>query len=41
MTQNWRDRPLTNLQVVINLISNTTAAQGLNKYHRTKVFLRF
>ena len=29
-TQNWRGRPLTSLQVVINLINNTTTTQGLN-----------
>jgi hypothetical protein len=26
---NWRGRPLTSLQVVINLIRNTTTTQGL------------
>ena len=30
LTQNWRGRPLTTLQVVINLINNTTTTQGLN-----------
>ncbi|NET44759.1 ISAzo13 family transposase [Okeania sp. SIO2B3] len=30
ITQNWRGRPLTSLQVVINLINNTTTTQGLN-----------
>jgi Rhodopirellula transposase DDE domain len=29
ITQNWRGRPLTSLQVVINLIRNTTTIQGL------------
>jgi transposase len=29
ITQNWRGRPLTSLQVVINLIRNTTTKQGL------------
>ncbi len=29
ITQNWRGRPLTSLQVVINLIRNTTTTQGL------------
>ena len=29
ITQNWRGKPLTSLQVVINLIRNTTTAQGL------------
>jgi hypothetical protein len=29
ITQNWRGRPLTSLQVVINLIRNTTTQQGL------------
>ena len=29
ITQNWRGRPLTSLQVVINLIRNTTTRQGL------------
>lgn len=29
ITQNWRGRPLTSLEVVINLISNTTTKQGL------------
>jgi hypothetical protein len=29
ITQNWRGRPLTSLQVVINLIRNTTTSQGL------------
>ncbi len=30
ITQNWRGRPLTSLQVVINLINNTTTTQVLN-----------
>ena len=29
ITNNWRGRPLTSLQVVINLIRNTTTTQGL------------
>lgn len=29
ITNNWRGRPLTSLQVVINLIRNTTTIQGL------------
>ena len=29
ITQNWRGRPLTSLEVVINLIRNTTTKQGL------------
>ncbi len=29
ITQNWRGRPLTSLQVMINLIRNTTTTQGL------------
>ncbi len=29
ITQNWRGRPLTSLQVIINLISSTTTEQGL------------
>lgn len=29
ITQNWRGRPLTSLQVVINLISHTTTTKGL------------
>jgi hypothetical protein len=29
ITQNWRGRPLTSLQVVINLLRNTTTRQGL------------
>ena len=29
ITQNWRGRPLTGMQVVINLIRNTTTTQGL------------
>jgi transposase len=29
ITTNWRGRPLTSLQVVINLICNTTTTQGL------------
>ena len=29
ITQNWRGRPLTSLQVVINLIRNTSTTQGL------------
>lgn len=29
ITQNWRGRPLTSLQVIINLISSTTTRQGL------------
>jgi hypothetical protein len=29
ITQNWRGRPLTSFQVVINLIRNTTTTQGL------------
>lgn len=29
ITTNWRGRPLTSLQVVINLIGNTTTTQGL------------
>lgn len=29
ITQNWRGRPLTSRQVVVNLISDTTTAQGL------------
>jgi hypothetical protein len=29
ITQNWRSRPLTSLQVVIDLIRNTTTQQGL------------
>jgi Rhodopirellula transposase DDE domain len=29
ITQNWRGRPLISLQVVINLIRNTTTTQGL------------
>ena len=30
ITANWRGRPLTSLQVVINLIRNTTTTQGLS-----------
>lgn len=44
ITQNWRGRPLTSLQVVINLINNTTTTQGLNvvahldeNFYETKV----
>ena len=29
ITQNWRGRPLTSLQVIVNLIGDTTTAQGL------------
>ena len=29
LTQNWRGRPLTSLQVLINLIKNTTTQEGL------------
>lgn len=29
ITRNWRGRPLTSLQVIVNLIGNTTTAQGL------------
>lgn len=29
ITQNWRGRPLTSLQVIINLIGSTTTEQGL------------
>lgn len=29
LTQNWRGRPITSLQVLINLIKNTTTKQGL------------
>lgn len=29
ITQNWRGRPLTSLQVVVNLINSTTTQQGL------------
>ena len=29
ITCNWRGRPLTSLQVIVNLIGNTTTAQGL------------
>ena len=29
ITQNWRGKPLTSLQVVINLISHTTTTNGL------------
>jgi Rhodopirellula transposase DDE domain len=29
ITQNWRGRPLTSLQVVINLIGHTTNTHGL------------
>ena len=29
LTQNWRGRPLTSLQVLVNLIKNTTTQQGL------------
>ncbi len=32
ITQNWRGRPLTSLQVIINLIGNTTTQQGLEVY---------
>ena len=44
ITKNWRARPLTNYEVVVNLISHTTTKQGLkvnaeldkNKYHLGK-----
>jgi hypothetical protein len=29
LTQNWRGRPITSLQVLINLIKNTTTKQVL------------
>jgi hypothetical protein len=29
ITQNWRGKPLTSLQVVINLITHTTTTNGL------------
>ena len=30
ITKNWRGRPLTSLEVVVNLISNTTTDEGLD-----------
>ena len=29
ITKNWRGRPLTSYEVIVNLISNTTTEQGL------------
>lgn len=34
ITQNWHGSPLTSLQVVINLIRNTTTTQGLEVSER-------
>jgi len=30
ITQNWRGKPVTSLQVIVNLIAATTTATGLN-----------
>ena len=29
ITKNWRARPLENLEIIVNLIANTTTSKGL------------